>query len=80
MATYENRTGQTRGWRQVLIILGTFIPIWTVVLLAGWIVIATLMPIDHADVGQIAVDSEAMPILDYMPASGPSDLPPKISN
>lgn len=80
MAIYENWAGRVRGWRQLPIILGAFIPIWTVVLLAGWIVIATLMPIDHADIGRIAADREALPTLDYMPASGPSDLLPGTSN
>ncbi len=57
-------------------IIATFVPIWTIIILAGWIVIATLLPIT-VDEQQIANEGPSSEILDFMPASGPSDEPAK---
>jgi hypothetical protein len=55
-------------------IIATSVPIWAIIILAGWIVIATLLPIT-IDEQQIANEGPSADILDFMPASGPSDEP-----
>jgi membrane associated rhomboid family serine protease len=60
-----------RGSRQWFILFGAFVPIWVVVLLVGWIVIATLMPIQSPDMTRMAADEDPT-IQDFMPAAGPS--------
>lgn len=62
--------------KQWLVMLGTFVPIWAVVLLAGWIVVATLLPIASPDMDRMASEREALPMLDIMPASGPGETAP----
>ena len=59
-----------------LVTFGTFVPIWAVVLLAGWIVVATLLPIAGPDADRMASGREALPTLDMMPASGPEETAP----
>jgi hypothetical protein len=71
MAEESDEPRPLRGSRQWFILVGAFVPIWVVVLLAGWIVIATLMPIQGPDLNRMAADDDAT-IQDFMPAAGPS--------
>ena len=74
MSSLSNRPSETPAKRW-LIMIGAFVPIWVVVLLAGWIVIATLLPIGSGpDMSKVATDRETADMLrDFAPASGPSD-------
>jgi hypothetical protein len=65
-----------QGSKQWWTTLATFLPIWVVVLLAGWIVVATLLPIAGPDVTEMAGEREILPALDMMPASGPEETAP----
>jgi hypothetical protein len=74
MTIHSKRPGDTPAKRWIILI-GAFVPIWVVVLLAGWIVLATLMPISSgSDMNKVASDKEQADMLrDFAPAAGPSD-------
>jgi hypothetical protein len=57
-------------------IIATFVPVWAIIILAGWIIIATLFPITIEE-QQIAIEGPSREILDFIPVSGPSDEPAK---
>ena len=76
MSPQTNSLRDPQRGKRLAKIIATFVPIWAIIILAGWIVIATLLPVT-IDEQQIAKEDPSTEILDFMPASGPSGEPAK---